>query len=203
MGTRDPLLARFTTSSDGYRNATVSVHGGLHYLRGNSSPHFSLTCDIYEGGRDVGGGAAHELILKGAPHLAPLARMHLSDMDGKPMHSSANAFYWLAGACVNGLGQRYHGGNSDPKRSADDCLRIFADHVRIPIEQAHEVRAMVQAAHDAVPFYARTYEGKGGPVASAALAEWCEAQHVRWANEARECIDSLKLQVFGDTWAPK
>ena len=62
---------------------------------GNGHNTFSATCTIYENGRDVGGGAAHDHIAKVFPELAPLLKWHLVSSDG-PMHCVANAVY-LAG----------------------------------------------------------------------------------------------------------
>lgn len=91
MSYKDPILgSKQPVNIDGYNNAKVVAKGGLNMIRGNGRPYFSLTCDIYERGRDVGGGAAHELILKLFPHLKPLADLHLSDIDGVPMHAAEN-----------------------------------------------------------------------------------------------------------------
>ena len=48
----EPILATCTLPpSDGYRVArTMRVVGGLHYLRGNAAPHFTLTADIFRKG---------------------------------------------------------------------------------------------------------------------------------------------------------
>lgn len=49
------------TEANGTRVALV-VQFGLHYIRGNSMPYFSITADVYEDGRLAGGGCCHELI---------------------------------------------------------------------------------------------------------------------------------------------
>ncbi|MBN30026.1 MAG: hypothetical protein CMB34_05120 [Euryarchaeota archaeon] len=56
---------------------------------------FSITCDIYEGTKDVGGGANHDLIGEVFPELLPLIKWHLCSTDG-PIHYPTNALY-LAG----------------------------------------------------------------------------------------------------------
>lgn len=58
---------------------------------GNGANTFSMTCDIYENGRDVAGGAAHEEIAKVFPELAPLIKWHLCSTDGP--HYLSNATY--------------------------------------------------------------------------------------------------------------
>jgi hypothetical protein len=116
----------------------------------NGIAHFSLTCDIYEKNKrgqweDVGGGCAHEHILKAfkdspdLPHLAQLARLHLSDQNGVPMHGPENAFYWFAGMFADGLGEQYHGGSGRDGKSKEDCARIFAEHIRATPEQFAEI----------------------------------------------------------------
>ena len=164
------------------------IKGGLHFIRSNGKPHFSLTCDVYERGRDVGGGAAHELILRKRPRLKPLADLHLSDIDGVPMHAAANGWYWLAGTVVGGFGQQFHGGNGDWGKPADECLRIFAEHVRISLQEAADLRErMLAIAKD---------EGDGA--ARGAFDHWINQQRPRWKAEADACIRALDLDVFGD-----
>lgn len=71
---------------------------GMHWLKGNSRPYFSLTGDILEvrHGKyvDVGGGCCHDSIVAAYPELAELVQFHLVDDDGQPMHYVANATYW-------------------------------------------------------------------------------------------------------------
>lgn len=147
-------------------NLTLKVCGGLHYLRGNSAPYFSLTADIHRKGHPnqcQSVGADHETILKHFPKFADLAALHLSDMDGKPMHAESNGWYSIAGALPDNAGQRFHSGNSErhfpkpdgaPRRGDWDktdyrkptpaeCLQITADHLRITVEAAQGLRDAV------------------------------------------------------------
>jgi hypothetical protein len=109
----------------------------------NGHEDFSLTAYIYEkrGNNrwiDVGGGCCHEHILGLRPDLAPFAALHLSDMNGAPMHGAANAFYWFAGF-NGGLGQEYHGGSGRDGKAPADCRRIFAEHIRATDAQLKEI----------------------------------------------------------------
>lgn len=65
--------------------------GGLHYIKSNVVPYFSLTCEEYvrrgESWQEGVSGAAHDLLLRTWPELAPLVALHPSDIDGVPMHS--------------------------------------------------------------------------------------------------------------------
>jgi hypothetical protein len=58
----------------------------LHRI-GNQKPYFSLTGRVVKDGREVTSGAIHEEILEAFPELEDIAKLHLSDIDGKPMHS--------------------------------------------------------------------------------------------------------------------
>lgn len=75
---------------------------GLDYefgRRNNQAPHFSVTCDIEQkrgNGRwdESGGGAAHDMIAKYFPNLAPYIQWHLVALGEGPMHYLANAKYF-------------------------------------------------------------------------------------------------------------
>jgi hypothetical protein len=109
----------------------------------NGHEDFSLTCDIYEKvrgiWRDVGGGCAHDHILKLRPELAPFAVLHLCDFNGLPMHCAANALYWFAGIDPAKTTQEYHGGSGSGAKSPDECRRIFAEYIHATPEQVAEV----------------------------------------------------------------
>lgn len=75
--------------------------------RGDLSPAFSVTGDLYEShgtwsgaaqsrnGREADScGCIHEEITRAFPELEPLIRLHLSDPAGVPMHAEANAYYF-------------------------------------------------------------------------------------------------------------
>jgi hypothetical protein len=93
----------------------------------------------------VAGAPQHELVLKLWPDLAPLVALHLSDVDGAPHSAEANGWYWLAGAC-GGLGEEVHGANGDPKRTAAECLKTFADHGRITLDHARTIASAAKWA---------------------------------------------------------
>lgn len=177
-----------------FHQREVRAVGGLHMIKHNGKPYFSLVMESWQhmpSGRRVEDvfGAAHDELVRYWPELAPLAALHLSDVDGVPMHAEANGWYWLAGA-AGGLQQQYHGGNSFPARSPDECLAIFAKHVRLPIDQAREVI-------DCIKFF---FEERGAKEARKEFALWVESQKPRWKREAEACIEQLSLSVFGDQY---
>ncbi len=215
---RDPVLATKTLpKGDGENVArTFTVHGGLHYIKGNRAPYFSLTYAAHRKGfpnQCWSGGAGHDLILKHYPRFADLAALHLCNIDGAPSHASKNGWYDLAGA-LGGMGERYHVGNSerhfpiDPpadkpwqntvsrKPTQTECLQIFARHMRISEADA---AAFVESLHiprgNVAPAYAT--------IAKQELAVFVEAQRARWKAEAEACIAKHGLVIYGDPWPVK
>jgi hypothetical protein len=77
------------------RNYKLLIKGGLHFIKGNKKPYFSLTADYILNGRHESGGCNHELIMKHAPEFKDLIDLHLSDIDGVPMHALENGWYWM------------------------------------------------------------------------------------------------------------
>lgn len=185
-------------SSKPYPKGHIIAEAGLHYIRGNSLPYFSVTATIYEGRRDVSGGCLHREVAQYFPKLIPVIRLHLSDSLGVPMHPEANGWYWLAGY-YGGAGERYHGGNSEMQHwkadgefdgyrhsAPDECLAVFADHVRVPIEIA---RALAREWQTGIPY----------PEAKAHFLLWARDQRARWKSEADEAIALLdRLNTLGE-----
>jgi len=226
---RDPVLC-----SKGLADReTLTVYAGLHDIKGNSAPYFSITGSVRDGKITRGDpvtrcGCLHDEILEHFPSLADLVALHLSDINGKPMHAEANGWYDLAGAVPGAFGERYHVGNSDrhfPKPEIDpakpwqttdyrkpthaEALQIFADHIRAPLAEAERVRAIVAEVYTSA--LASLGEGDGtyaappsdAPRAAAKLArarwaEICAGYSERWAQEARACIAAHDLVIFGD-----
>lgn len=178
--------------------AYITIKAELHHYASNARPHFSITATIHKGDTYpcsdrlwVAGGCLHGSILKARPDLAPLVALHLSDDTGAPMHAEANGWYWLAGA-LGGMGERYHGGNAkiqhwkdsptdrefDGYREStpDECLRIFADHCRMSMEEARTVAEFV----------------KGAKSPRECWRLHCASMGERWAREALAGIELLK-----------
>lgn len=119
---------KITVAHAGRGNRTV-IKVSLDDDCRNGIEHWSVTADIYENNKDVGGGCCHERILSLRPELAPFVALHLSDVHGAPMHSGANAWYWYAG-WKGGLGEQYHGGSGRDGKTPEDCRRILQEHIR-------------------------------------------------------------------------
>lgn len=220
----EPQLRSKTWTEDRTRY-TLKVHGGLHYIRGNSAPYFSLTADLRGSDGTDSGGAMHQEILRHFPELADLARLHLSEIDGVPIHAEANGWYDLAGALPNGAGERYHAGNSErnmpkapdaPRRgpwdttdsrnpTSEECLEIFAHRVRVDLATARELQDRITAEwertrtlyEDSAEWTRESWTG-----ARAAFGQWIRDQFPRWQREAEDCITAHKLELYGDEWKP-
>lgn len=202
---RDPVLA--VTSYHDRVPMVFKVKGGLHYIRGNSAPYFSLTYTAHRKGfpeQCFSSGARHDEIEQRFPgRFTQLARMHLSDIDGAPMHAEANAWYRLAGAVD--LGEKYHAGNRERHfykadgthdgyrfPSAAECEQGFADYVRLSLPEARGIVVAVIAME----------AEKGRVGARTWFADWINAQRPRWKAEAEACIAHYGLVVYGDPWKP-
>ncbi len=229
---KEPLLACCSLPpSDGYKvRRTMRVEGGLHHIKGNRTPYFSLTCEVFRTGHPNqcwSGGCDHELILKKFPKFKDLADLHLCTIDGVPMHEGANGWYMLAGALPENGCQEYHVGNSkrhfpkaviDPKSpwsttdyrcpTPDECLAIFAEHMRFSVEEAVKIRdAVVQVYEkemdrlriescDLIPVATRD----AWKVAKRVLDDCIQQQLPRWKEEAEACIKKHNLRIYGDPW---
>lgn len=155
----------------------LAVTACLEHIQGNARPHFSVTAELADKrGRCIAAGCLHDEIRRYFPSLEPIIELHLSDDLGVPMHAEANGWYWLAGA-LGGMGEKYHGGNSPhAMKSKEECLEIFAKHVRIPLDYARGVALAVK--EDTNP--------------RQIFAEWIRAQAGRWKQEAEQGIALLE-----------
>jgi hypothetical protein len=95
----------------------ITATAKLSWLKGNTKPYFSLTASGKDRGSEFGG-CCHEEILTRWPDLKPLVDLHLSDIDGIPMHALENGYYHL---------------------SRRTSLAIAARHFRITEAEANEL----------------------------------------------------------------
>lgn len=190
----------------------IRVTAGLHHLQGNARPYFSVTADIYKpGARDIeAGGCLHREVLRSWPKLAPVVALHLCDDTGAPMHAEVNGWYQLAGY-YGGAGERYHGGNADRQHwnddgsfngyrhsTPDECLQVFAESMRIPVETA---RALADGWRDTIQTKLQTGERQHGETIRALFRAWVETQRERWQAEAEAAIALLDTLAASQTEA--
>lgn len=110
----------------------ITVRAELEQIGNNPKPNFSITAEIIrlaKNGRrvEVAGGCLHDEILKHFPHLKPLVDIHLSDLDGVPMHAYDNAGYWAGNTSFNELN-----------------LYQLAKHLRVSPKLAEEMAEYVE-----------------------------------------------------------
>ena len=199
MTNKQPILAtRILPPSDGYRvKRVLNVRGGLRFINSNKTPSFTITTDCYRLGfprQCWSGGADHESIEKYWPgRFSDLIALHLSNIDGAPLHAEPNGWYNLAGY-FNGAGERYHRGNSNArcvdgyrKPTSDECLALWAKFLRLPFNDAKKLADRIAAKWN-------------NPDMKAEHARVIAEQRPRWRQEAIDCIARHKLTVFGDAW---
>lgn len=190
---KEPILAA-RTIKEGRLTMLFQVEGGLHYIKGNTKPYFTLTYTLHRKGfpsQIESCGAGPDEILKHYPQFADLAALHLSDIDGVPMHAEANGWFWLAGA-LGGAGERFHGGTGKGQFGGEyrepteaECLEVFAKHCRITVEEAEAIKADVSAHPDM----------------RARWADIMSTMYPRWRTEAEACIKNHNLRIYGDQWS--
>ena len=163
-----------------------TIEFGLHYIKGNPLPYFTVTATGREKGRlGAGsdfGGCCHELILEAAPDMKPLVDLHGSDVNGEPTHAEANGWYWLAGAC-GGLGEKYHGGNGSPSKSTGECEQTLANHLRLTLNEARGLVVAAIAINDT----------KGTKETRNWFKHYVASLEDRWEQEADKAIEQFNL----------
>ena len=117
------------------RKVSLKVNASLVKLAGNDYPYYSITGSVElidKRYREpvITCGAIHDTIAQHYPELAPLIAVHLSAVDGVPMHAEANARYW-AGLCTY----------SDGRPMGEYNREVLAQHLRITPEEADQARA--------------------------------------------------------------
>ena len=219
---KKPTLASkvYTDHGETYR---ITVHGGLHYIRGNSAPYFTITADQYRkcgNGRWVEDsfGCLHELIERLWPgKFTDLIAMHLSHIDGEPTHSAENGWYfarggtWFGARWLDADGPKY-----GTPATFRDSVRSVMRHFRINRKQAIKLVALGResvrqdrqrhAAADwdrlnAVPIasYGPRPLVDGGSYKGEFMRRVATYTE-RFSEEAQACIDNHGLVVFGDKW---
>jgi len=137
---------------------------------------FSVTGDLYENGRHVACGCLHEDILEALPELKPLVDLHLSDLEGVPMHAFENGFYWLTK--IIGLPVPHL-----PDQDEKTCLKIFMEHMRIDEGEAHQIIGKVTNAY---------IDGRAKIATSPEVTENCrQNQDKQGIFDARVCFKKI------------
>jgi len=141
---------------------------------GKQKPYFSLTGRVIVKGRESCGGAIHSQILKAFPQLADIAALHLSDIDGVPLHSFENGRYW---AGFSKWGEANSRNLSELWRiSRDDSAHLIYDSLMAQLWQA----------------------GDSVTSPESLLKDFHDKQIPRWKEEADAAIKKHKLTLVAD-----
>lgn len=190
----------------------------LHQI-GEQRPYFSATVDGYTGHRNTEppkhtqswGGCSHEMILKYWKDAAVVVNLHLSDVDGVPMHAAGNGWYH-AGGCdaspdftpafylASGVRDAVRRNMPEHLEAAEAFLaslnmgpervakkypanpKALAEHLRISPEEAERVCAEVVA----------------GRMDEKAFTAYVYAMRPRWKDEADAALAFIKAGCQGD-----
>lgn len=197
----DPILAgpvEYTEDGETYK---IVVEGGLHYIRGNKAPYFSLTASgylRYRGAwREDFGGCCHDIILKRFPKFADLAALHLSYINGAPSGDGGNAYYWAVGGqflgasmWLNAVDRKYL---RDDRSDDEILIERIANDLRVSVEDAAAIRAEYRV------YGISPEQIKAGKPRFMAMVD---TMRPRWKAEADACIAKHGLVVYGDKWEP-
>ena len=158
-----------------YPDGTIrTIYGGLCYIKRNNYPYFSITNDD---------GADHKNILKWFPEYQDLIDLHLSNIDGVPMYAYENGIFFFWSSVDGHLGEKF----ANDGFSFDKNLKFLADHLRIPIDMAKEIRRKVVAEYE-----------PGGVRHKKRFCEIVNSMKPRWKIEALNCIKKYNLVIYGD-----
>ena len=118
-----------TISKELNYNSRIVAKFGLHTI-GNQKPYFSITGEIYENNKLNICGCIHEEILKSFPDLGSIVDIHLSDVDGIPMHSVENGWFHAGGYGFENTNVEY-----------------LASHLRISLDDAKNIIEEVETCY--------------------------------------------------------
>lgn len=163
--------------------------------------YFSITADLcidqrFSDGGIFACGCLHDEILQVCPELKLFVDLHLSDLDGVPMHAEENGWYWLAKAA--GIPQKY-----EPRNSDLDCFAFFMKHSRMSGPEAQELIGKILQAYQkgknsvalSEQVSPRTMEEQQKVGAAKAREVWGKALdglRPRWKSEADEALKLLE-----------
>lgn len=119
------------------RPAKLTVEYGLYYTHGNSKPYFGISGKLHfldKKGGDMYGQIT-SIIFEHFPELEQFYKLHLSDVDGMPMHAIENGWYFL--------------GKTEYSPYDRNAL---AKHLRITPEEADHLHETIQTKNDFVNY---------------------------------------------------
>lgn len=120
-----------TTTINKIRNSFRTKDGNRLVINAKISKtnhlYFSITADEYEGRKKepICGGCIHDTIMEVAPQYVDFISLHLSDIDGIPMHAVENGYYYY-------------------QHPSEYKIEVLANHLRISTD---ETSALITKLH--------------------------------------------------------
>ena len=181
---------------------TVVIRYGLQWLHGNAKPYFSVTVDGRDKhNRESFGGCCHDIVLKVRPDMADLVALHLSDIDGQPMHALENGFFHLTGGrpmepIVYSASENWNPGCILPRMTwIHDKRDVRPDyaksHWRITDDELQLVTQMLGIFYSPTAGFLSKHNAAE---AKARVGVWVEAQRARWKAEADAAIAKHNIE---------
>jgi len=132
-------LERTTVDGQSYRR--IEVHYGLRAFE-HQAPYFTVTADVwdtrYRAGDPDSCGQNHEIISAAFPHLRDIIALHMSNIDGVPMHAIENGWYYFTD--FDGRGISMYGGPTSSKWYELSPVQRAEDYLRAPAGYFDDVR---------------------------------------------------------------
>lgn len=138
MKTESVIVPKGQHDCGTYPTVKVVAKYGMHYIRGNRQPSFSITGEILTPSKRAPGtylkeplacGCIHEDIAKHLPHLKPLIIWHLTAQNVEPMHYAPNTEYWMELHC--GVSEWQN--NNHYLRDGRTFWDILVDHTKAEV----------------------------------------------------------------------
>jgi len=105
------------------KNNYFSITGSLFEKLGRGQKYYDYRFFNDKKFEQTGGGCIHDTILKYYPEFKNLVDLHLSDLDGLPMHFFANGFYYI----------------TELLKRKDYNLKVIQNHFRIDRNEAKKL----------------------------------------------------------------
>lgn len=165
-------------------------------------PYFSLTGAHYSAAREsdrnmLSCGCIHEKIIEVCHEMAPLVAIHLSTLDGVPMHATENAVHWVSGALPDLPGFQYRptAASSYGEHTPESCVRILGEHLRtdpLPV-----IEAVLLDVAPVLALHARRLATVGDieKVVRTTVGRIVETLRPQWKREAEEAL-ALAEKLF-------
>lgn len=149
--------------------------------------YFSITA-WFGGQRDGYGGACHEKILELRPEFQGFVDLHLSDLNGVPMHCVQNGLYWLQGCVDKALSDNMF--EYGPEQTAEKCFENLRAHLRTT---PNETRALIAAINEYFHVRSAIQDEKDAAKEAQNLFKlFVESKKPQWEKEADRALEFLK-----------